>query len=264
MILTTAQYKLDKSSGRGYKTVGLNLSPALEASTILGTPMPTMCAMAGACAAGCLAKTGMNVFPKSVKARAQRTKAWIDNPAKFVADVLQELDREERKATRGGMSFCMRLNLLSDQRKLAVALAKARPNIQFYDYTKLPLDRGGAGAAVVTKYGPFKARPSNYHLTYSVSERTTPAVLGGMLQSGVNPAIVFDTPRNKPLPSHYTVMGRRMRVIDGDADDLRFLDPVGVVVGLRWKGSKAKLAAAIAGGFAFEAAKGKLPGKLGA
>lgn len=249
MILTTAQYKLDKSSGRGYKTVGLNLAPADEASQILGVKMPTMCAMAGACAAGCLAKTGMNVFPKSIRARAERTKAWIDDPKKFVANVLQELDREEAKATRGGIKFAMRPNLLSDQRKLAIQLATARPGVQFYDYTKLPLG--------TTQF------PVNYHLTYSVSERTTPRVLDSMIASGVNPAIVFDTPRGKPLPGSYTVLGKRMRVIDGDADDLRFLDPVGVVVGLRWKGSKAKLQAAIAGGFAFKAADGKLPGRLG-
>jgi hypothetical protein len=33
---------------------------------------------------------------------------------------------------------------------------------------------------------------------------------------------------------------RGLRVIDGDKDDLRFLDPKGVVVGLVAKGKKAK------------------------
>lgn len=248
MILTTRQYKLDKSIPYGWKTVGLNLSPASEAADVLGTTLPTMCAMAGACAAGCLAKTGMNVFPQSVKARAERTKQWVRDPMTFVSTVLAELDMAHAKATRGGMQFAMRPNLLSDQRKLAIKLATARPNVQFYDYTKLPMG--------------FAVLPHNYHLTYSVSERTTPATLANYLVSGINPAIVFDTPRDTPLPSHYTVLGRKMPVIDGDAHDKRFKDPVGVVVGLRWKGSKARLADALAGGFAFSAKAGGLPGKL--
>lgn len=250
MILTTSQYKLDKSMGHGYKTVGLNLSPADEMTQVLGINAPTMCAMAGACAAGCLAKTGMNVFPQSIQARAERTKLWVRDPKRFVMNVLDELDVALTKATRDSMQFAMRPNLLSDQRKLAVQLATDRPHVQFYDYTKLP--------------HPISRtwQPSNYHLTYSVSERTTPATLRRYLNEEINPAIVFDTPRGAPLPSHYTVLGQKMPVIDGDAHDLRFLDPVGVVVGLRWKGSKARLADALAGGFAFSATAPGLPGKL--
>lgn len=239
MLLTTAQYKLDKSSGRGYKTVGLNLSPDVEASTILGKKLPTMCAMAGACAAGCLVKTGMNVFPASARARASKTEQWLKDPKTFVWLVDKEIRKEEAKALKKGMKFAVRPNLLSDQRKLAVALAKLNPMVQFYDYTKLPMT--------------LATMPTNYHLTYSVSERTTRGVLAAMLTRGINPAMVFDTKRGKPLPTHYTLLGKSMPVIDGDADDLRFLDPRGVIVGLRWKGSNARLVDALAGGFAFYA-----------
>ena len=47
-----------------------------------------------------------------------------------------------------------------------------------------------------------------------------------------NVAVVFDTKVGHPLPRRY--LGAR--VIDGDLHDLRFLDPRGVVVGLRAKG----------------------------
>jgi hypothetical protein len=43
--------------------------------------------------------------------------------------------------------------------------------------------------------------------------------------------VVFDTKRGQPLPSTY----KGYTVIDGDKDDLRFLDPKGVIVGLRYK-----------------------------
>jgi len=49
-----------------------------------------------------------------------------------------------------------------------------------------------------------------------------------MFDAGYNVAIVFDTPKNKPLPTEY--MGRK--VIDGRTHDLRFIDPQGVWVGL--------------------------------
>ena len=50
---------------------------------------------------------------------------------------------------------------------------------------------------------------------------------------GVNLAVVF---RNKELPE--TFLGRP--VINGDKDDLRFLDPKGVIVGLYAKGQAKK------------------------
>ena len=44
-------------------------------------------------------------------------------------------------------------------------------------------------------------------------------------------AVVFDA-----VPTEW----QGWTVINGDADDLRFLDPVGVIVGLKAKGPKAK------------------------
>ena len=39
------------------------------------------------------------------------------------------------------------------------------------------------------------------------------------------------------------------RVIDGDTHDLRFTDPQGVIVGLRFKGTNARRAMGVANGF---------------
>ena len=49
---------------------------------------------------------------------------------------------------------------------------------------------------------------------------------------GLNVAVVFAVKRGRPLPE--TFWGRR--VIDADLTDLRYLDPAGVVCGLRAKG----------------------------
>jgi len=93
------------------------------------------------------------------------------------------------------------------------------PEIQFYDYTKI----------VKRAYAKL---PDNYHLTLSYSEADmeyADSVYQAVLDTGINMAVVF---RDK-LPKTF----RGLRVIDGDKDDLRFLDPKGVVVGLKAKGA---------------------------
>ena len=59
------------------------------------------------------------------------------------------------------------------------------------------------------------------------------------LASGVNVAVVFNTRKGKALPTTWN----SLPVIDGDAHDLRFLDPRtphGIIIGLRAKGRARK------------------------
>ena len=106
----------------------------------------------------------------------------------------------------------------------------AFPDVQFYDYTKIPqrIERG--------------SMPSNYALTLSYSGANPlyrAAVEVPVYQSRANMAIVF---RNKARVSQAIADGwQGLEVIDGDKTDLRFLDPQGgYVVALYAKG-KAKL-----------------------
>jgi hypothetical protein len=85
--------------------------------------------------------------------------------------------------------------------------------VQFYDYTKRH---------------NRKALPANYHLTYSLAEYNDD-MAKQTLASGVSVAAVF---RSKNLPAEY--LG--VPVHSGDENDLRFLDPTGVVIGLYAKG----------------------------
>jgi hypothetical protein len=57
------------------------------------------------------------------------------------------------------------------------------------------------------------------------------------LSKGFNSAFVFDTKKDQTLPTEY----QGFKVVDGDENDLRFLDPKGgVIVGLRAKGPAKK------------------------
>jgi len=236
-LLTTKQYKLDKSQGFGVLTSGLNLTPANSAFLAGHTAIPTTCAMAGACAAVCLQFAGMNSMPTHAKVRIERTRALFRDRAAFLDQLLRELDTHAAYAAKRGMDYANRPNLLSDLAWLGLTLADRRPAIQFYDYTKLP--------------NPWERVRPNYHLTYSYSERTGSwATVSSIIAHGVNVAIVFDRLKGEALPTTY----RGIPVLDGDIHDLRFRDPMGHIVGLRFKGGRAKLAAGLAGGFVLPAA----------
>ena len=73
--------------------------------------------------------------------------------------------------------------------------------------------------------------PSNYHLTFSRSEHND-KLCKLVLAMGGNVAVVF---RNQ-LPKTW----QGYEVINGDENDLRFLDKQGVVVGLIEKGMAKK------------------------
>ena len=100
-----------------------------------------------------------------------------------------------------------------------IALLTAR----LYDYTK-HLDRAAAFAD-----GKL---PSNYHLTFSKSENTSDEQVAQLLGWGVNVAVVYW----KELPAEDF---GGFEVINGDETDLRFADPIGKVVGLKYKPSVA-------------------------
>ena len=87
------------------------------------------------------------------------------------------------------------------------------PDIQFYDYTKIP----------TRKVGHIK----NYHLTWSYSEAND-KYASWYDKIAYNIAVVF----NGAFPIYFK--GRE--VVNGDESDLRFLDKRNVVVGLKAKG----------------------------
>jgi hypothetical protein len=106
----------------------------------------------------------------------------------------------------------LRLSALCDQPKLSQEMARRFPSLPFYDYTKLKR--------------PWQRTMHNYHLTFSFSGTNFQECENAMLHN-INVAVVF----RGALPRRW----RGYRVIDGDKNDLRFTDPVGVVVGLHEK-----------------------------
>jgi hypothetical protein len=156
------------------------------------------------------------------QARLRKTKMFFENREQFLADLVADIKLGIKQAEKKNMVPAFRLNGTSDLswEKYEVADGKnifqMFPDVQFYDYTKV-LGR---------KTGDIK----NYHLTFSNADGNLNDVLAAK-QAGLNIAAVF-----KEVPATY--MGRP--VINGDETDLRFLDPKGVIVGLKAKGKAKK------------------------
>jgi hypothetical protein len=210
--------KVEKGEKQGWLTTILYLSPA-KASGFQVCSMATK-----GCEAACLSTAGRGgIFPKGKSdnaiqaARRRKTQWFFTRRNEFLLQLDKEIGSHKRRAARKGFSPAVRLNGTSDilwETMLidGMTLFERHPDVVFYDYTKHP-------ARDVSDI-------PNYSLTFSLAEdNDEQAELA--LQNGMNVAAVFHT-----VPE--TFMGRT--VVDGDESDLRFLDPEGVIVGLKAKG----------------------------
>lgn len=221
-LLNSGNSKTRKGEKRGYITYGIHLAP----SNLSGF---NVCKDASAgCAAACLNTAGRGAMSSVQKARIEKTHLFFTDKKRFLRMLWEEVAVAKRSAERKGMVPCFRLNLTSDlpweKIRFTGGFSQATifedfPEVQFYDYTKSEERACNFAAGLL---------PSNYHLTYSRSEESNVMELTALLQSKVNVAIVFAD----KLPKTW----QGFDVIDGDSDDLRFLDKCGVVVGLKAKG----------------------------
>lgn len=224
-LINTGNYKTRKGEAIGYKTIGLHLAPA----NLSGY---NVCIKASAgCKAACLNTAGRGIMTSVQRARIAKTRPFIEDRAQFMTRLHSDILTAIKSARRANMVPAARLNLTSDLSWESIRIWKdtgdkttlmsAFSDVQFYDYT--------ADASRMMRWLAGDM-PTNYHLTFSRKENTPDLLVDSIVKSGGNVAVVFDK-----LPTTW----RGHKVVDGDENDLRFLDPVGVIVGLKAKG-KAK------------------------
>jgi hypothetical protein len=224
-LITFDNAKTTKGESLGWLTGILYLAPyTLSGRNVCSHASPH-------CALDCLNLAGMGIFDNVQQARIRKTQLFHASPKAFVEGLDGDIIRARRKADRLSMRLAVRLNGTSDlpwenlggEKKRSIMLR--HPDLTFYDYTKNPHR--------MTAFLDGKM-PENYKLTFSRSE-VNEDIADGFVRRGGNVAAVFSTKKGRDLPDTYL----DAPVIDGDTHDLRFLDPSGVVVGLRAKG-KAK------------------------
>ena len=170
------------------------------------------------CTKACLYTAGHGRFSTVQEARIKRTKLFFEQRDAFIYLLKCDITELVKKANKLNYIPCVRLNGTSDIEWTRFKIMEEFPNVKFYDYTK-----------VVNRFD--NPLPSNYHLTFSRNEENDEDVKKA-IQKKANIAVVFDVKKEQSLPVEWN----GVRVIDGDVDDVRWMDEQGVVVGLRAKG----------------------------
>ena len=176
------------------------------------------------CRKSCLYSAGRGKFSNVQAARIKKSEFWIFDRESFYLKLLGELNNIANNLS-AGEKIAIRLNGTTDidhielmKRYLGIDLLGAGyESFLFYDYTKNP--------NVAKKY-----IGSSYKITFSRSETNEAAALE-VLAAGGNVAAVF-----VEVPAKW----KGYEVINGDATDLRYFDPMGIVVGLYAKGEAKK------------------------
>jgi hypothetical protein len=221
--LTTNNTKIQKGLEQGFLTFGIHFAPAKLSGF-------DVCSEASdGCREACLNTSGLGQTPNVQEARIKKTKLFLADIKKGLEDISDEITKATKKALKLYLTPCFRLNLTSDLpwEKLRLAngknLFEQHPNVQFYDYTKIRRR--------------MNLNIPNYHLTFSRSEAFGNQVHAAqLLKEGKNVAAVFSTKKGEELPESR----KGYNVVDGDKDDLRFLDIQNCIVGLRAKGKARK------------------------
>jgi hypothetical protein len=221
-LLSTANPKIQKGTKLGYLSFILHLAPA-DLSGHNTCPKAT-----AGCKSACLNTAGRGgMFRKGEntnmiqKARIRKTQYFYNARQDFMLDLKKDIEKGIKLAAKLGLKPVFRLNGTSDlswekyDMIPGLNVFECFPDIQFYDYTKV-LGR--------------KAGYDNYFLIFSQADGNEADVNQAIAQ-GMNVATVFDV-----VPTEYK--GRP--VINADETDLRFLDPRGVIAGLKAKGRAKK------------------------
>ena len=221
-LLSTSNTKTQKGAKLGYATYILHLAPADLSGVINTCPKASL-----GCKLGCLNTSGhggafIDINKSRVQqARIRKTRWFATGRESFLEALVYDIQRAIKQAEKKGLIPVFRLNGTSDisWEKYTIngkTIFQTFPTVQFYDYTKV-LHR---------KVGHIH----NYHLTFSRAE-SNQADVDEAIAHGMNVAYVFDK-----TPTTYN----GMTVFNGDDTDLRFLDPQGVIVGLKAKGRARK------------------------
>lgn len=216
-----------------YKTAGFNVCPTAELAGCWKTCLNTA-GRGGMPVGGTFVSPGGIELPNNTiqHARIRRTQMWVREKEAFLAQLDYEIALFVHRAKKAGLTPVVRLNGTSDivwesnynfGVPVRTTVFERFPDIQFYDYTKLPARLSRAGL------------PGNYHLTVSYSE-ASPFYQKQCQRAYEDGASIVAVVKDQELKDRFLELG----AIDMDQHDLRFLDPPNSIGVLKAKGSAKK------------------------
>ena len=170
---------------------------------------------------------GRGKFSNVQTARQRKAEWFYRDREGFMSQLYEDVTKFSNYCFKRGIQPCVRLNGTTDIRWERIKYSDGLnifehfSDVQFYDYTKIPNRK-------VADY-------PNYHLTwsYSAANPKYEEHFWDVIRNGMSVAVVFRKPINLKTWRGY-------KVIDGDKDDLRFLDPKKCIVALYAKGRAKK------------------------
>ena len=230
--------KTVKGDGSEYLTAILYMTPYKVWVETLGR-YSNSCPMAeqAGCIDACLNTAGRGAFNNVQSARMRKAQWFYNDRVGFMKQLYHDVQKFVNYCKKRNIQPCVRLNGTTDiQWELIPAMPHSKmnifeqfPEVQWYDYTKIANRR------------KVKDIP-NYHLTWSYSNADPryAAMLDTAIENGMNAAVVFRSNFIEVKPKCWHTWNG-YPVIDGDKDDLRFLDPKGGhIVALYAKGKAKK------------------------
>ena len=217
--------KTIKGDGSEYLTAILYMTPY---KVMVDGKLFNSCSMAAmaSCIEGCLYTAGRGRMYTVQTARQRKAEWFYRDRVGFMKQLYHDIQKFSNYCKKRGIQPCVRLNGTTDILwELIPAMPHNKmnifqefPEVQFYDYTKIPNRK-------VADY-------PNYHLTwsYSAANPKYEELFWDVIRKGMSVAVVFRKPVNMTTWRGY-------KVVDGDKDDLRFLDPQSSIVALYAKGA---------------------------
>ena len=140
-LLNNGNSKTSKGEKLGYITYGLHLAPAKLSGY-------NVCSSASkGCASACLNTAGRGKFSNVQKSRIAKTQKFFADKNGFIWQLAKEIGNAIKLSAKKDMIPCFRLNLTSDlpwenlkveSNGKKISLIEMYPDVQFYDYTKIP------------------------------------------------------------------------------------------------------------------------------
>lgn len=203
--------------------------------------------MSPECYRFCLVHSGQMIFKNAIAARKWRTELLFEDPASFGEMMVKDIKSHLRWCDRHGMKPAFRFNGTSDFNWESFIFPNLGTTVHQFVYDLRPdavINEYTKRYQVMLNWLAGQYLP-NVYMTFSMHERNQKQAFS-ILEHGGNVAVVFRTKRGNDLPRTWA----SYPVLDGDRDDLRWLDAQraeessisrthgrGLIIGLREKGT---------------------------
>ncbi len=225
LLSVNADYKTSKGVEYGYLTGILYLAPYKTINIYNTCPMAEI----AKCGNACLYTAGRGKMNSVQNARINKTNWFYNDKQGFMLQLIKNINTLIYKANKQNLNPLIRLNGTSDIKwenigfeykgKSYNNIMELFPDIQFYDYTKMP-NRVNNNL------------PINYDLTFSYSGvESYSKYVKEAINNNMRIAVVFKNKSN--IPDYFM----DMPVISGDNSDIRHIDPKGHIIALYAKGN---------------------------